>query len=255
MAWKDVDKLVKLINYDLTNTAKLMRVKSSDQAVKRTKKKQDPTKVEGKLRPLTQKEQDVIDKFIAQSGITVRLIFTVARCTGARLQTICTLRGSTIKNAVYNAEEDHYLIHVGGTSLSLVDTKGKKEETLILSPELHNLLMRYWSGNIATSRRIQSAYGNTLDNYLFLHKNSAPYYSSRQEINDARDPNYHRGVTPVAATKDEKRKIDGRKGQGIKTYLDFKRYKGDGYTAHTQLKIETRLLQKVPDDVMNYNYE
>jgi hypothetical protein len=318
LAWKDITKLVKIIGYDLANQSKLLAVKSTDQAVRREKKKQDHNRVEGGLRPLTKDEQEVIDKYLAKAPITTRLMFTVARLTGARLQTVCTLRGSSLKEAVYQPEENNYLLHVGGSRLGLCNTKGNKEEILVFSAELHDLLTRYWNGNLATSRRILSPYGNTLDNYLFLNQNNTSFYASHQEKDDCRDPKYHSGVSPTSAMKSS---VDTRKGQAIQTfikstllpriqmsepgfenfefrfhdlratfgmntlkflideegmtgsealekvcelmnhsnlgvtttYLDFRNHKGKKHTAENQLLVETRLLQNVPDDVLNYD--
>ncbi len=318
LGWEKIRKLVKVIGYDLTTSSKTLIVESTDQAVRRPKSVQDPNKVEGKLTPLTADQQDVIDTHIANSPITMQLIFATARLTGARLQTVCTLRGSTLREAVYSPENDHYLVHVGGSKMSLCNTKGDKEETLVFPKVLHEKLTTYWNGNVATSRRIESMYGNTLENYLFLTQNGTSYYASKKEMDDLRDPRYHNGVEPTAAMK---KSIDRRKGQTVEdalrnlikriqrlepgyedfkfkfhdlratfgmntlkhlidnegmkasdalekvcelmnhsnirvttTYLDFRNYKGKTHGVKAQKAIESRLLSKVTDEALNYDY-
>lgn len=140
----------------------------------------------GKLRPLTEEEQQIVFKALKENGNrTLQLIFWVAIFTGARKQTICTLRIKDLKNLMGKRlnEQNEVLIKVGeGTDIDVkLQNKYGKNYRLHMPHELAQILIEYTNSPQAIERRKKSFYGDNDDNYLFLNKNGSPYYTSTKE--------------------------------------------------------------------------
>lgn len=132
----------------------------------------------GELSPLTVEEQAIILKALKKSSREYQLMFYLALFTGARLQTICTLR---IK-CLFNREPDsHGFIRLPVGAGTGVDTKFQKPMTLLIPNWLAQDLKIYINSEQACQRRQKSNYGDSDENYVFLTKLGTPFYTSKVE--------------------------------------------------------------------------
>ena len=116
----------------------------------------------GLLTPLTPKEQEILWQEVVKLDRCYQLMFRVATETGARLQTVCTLRWSSLLDA--QSVHGTYYIEIGKNSL--VDSKFEKSYELQMSSELRQDLLTYIESPLAKERRQRSFYGDTGNNYL-----------------------------------------------------------------------------------------
>ncbi|MDD0998447.1 site-specific integrase [Pseudomonas sp. TNT2022 ID1044] len=137
----------------------------------------------GSLRPLTVNEQECILKALLSSSREYQLMFYFSLFTGARIQTVGTLR---IKHLHGKLDGNGYLrLPIGnGTS---IDTKRGRQMMLLVPGWLVRDMLIYTRSPEAIKRRTRSFYSDTEDNYLFLSKNGVPYYTSKKELLDRRD--------------------------------------------------------------------
>lgn len=131
----------------------------------------------GLLTPLLPYEQKILWEEVAKLERGQQLMFRIAAETGARLQTVCTLRWSSLLDAVM--VKDTYFIEIGKNSA--VDSKFEKSYELQMSAQLREALLIYVESPSARERRRKSFYGDCGDNYVFLTSHGAPYLTSRQE--------------------------------------------------------------------------
>ena len=132
----------------------------------------------GELSPLSVEEQAIILKALKKSSREYQLMFYLALFTGARLQTICTLR---IK-CLFNREPDsHGFIRLPVGAGTGVDTKFQKPMTLLIPNWLAQDLKIYINSEQACQRRQKSNYGDSDENYVFLTKLGTPFYTSKVE--------------------------------------------------------------------------
>lgn len=139
----------------------------------------------GVLTPLLPHELKVLWEEVKKLERGQQLMFRVAAETGARLQTVCTLRWASLLDAVL--VKDTYFIEIGKNSL--VDSKFEKSYELQMSAELREALLIYVESPSAKERRLKSFYGDCQNNYVFLTSHGAPYLTSRQEKIDRRGDN------------------------------------------------------------------
>jgi len=130
------------------------------------------------LRPLTTDEQAIVLKTLHHSSREYQLIFYLALFTGARIQTIGTLRIRDFEGRL-DSDGNLRLAIVSGT---LIDTKKNKKMTLLVPGWLVKDIIIYSRCPEAIKRRLRSYYGDSKDNYVFLSKSGIPYYTSRREI-------------------------------------------------------------------------
>lgn len=174
----------------LTNSegfAKTLALTTTDLAVSVAPMTLRPGQVKdgGVLTPLLPEEQKIMWEEVAKLERGQQLMFRVAAETGARLQTICTLRWSSLLDAVL--VKNVYFIEIGKNSL--VDSKFEKSYELQMSTELREALLTYVESPLAQERRQKSFYGDCENNYVFLTSHGAPYATSRQEKADRRGDN------------------------------------------------------------------
>ncbi|MDP6000436.1 site-specific integrase [Acinetobacter bereziniae] len=141
----------------------------------------------GRLHPLSMIEQQIFLKYLEQYGSRdFQLICYMALYTGARLQSICTLRAFHIKELLTkqmpNSVDDTYSIRIGGKSI--IDTKGGYEHNLKVPAWLIQDIDQYLSSESWKQRASQSLYKVEDENYVFLTKHGNPYYTSIKEIED-----------------------------------------------------------------------
>lgn len=175
-----------------------MKIKSHSLAILTPKKQKQSEYINdcGDLRPLAVSEQQSVLKALQASSREYQLMFYFALFTGARVQTIGTLR---IKHLQGQLDGDGYLrLPIGhGTQ---IDTKRGKPMTLLVPGWLVQDMLIYTRSPEAIKRRERSFYGDNEDNYVFLSKNGVPYYTSKKEIYDRRNASVscHAGMTDQA---------------------------------------------------------
>lgn len=141
----------------------------------------------GRLHPLTAKEKEIFLKYLEiYAPRDFQLICYMALYTGARIQTICTIRLIHITKLLskrnINTIDNTYTMNVGGKSL--IDTKGNYEQNLKIPVWLVDEIYSYLNSESWKNRNAKSFYKNKEDNYIFLTKYGNPYYTSLKEIED-----------------------------------------------------------------------
>lgn len=141
----------------------------------------------GRLHPLSTIEKDIFLKYLEQhASRDLQLICYIALYTGARLQTICTIRAFHINELIakqkVNTVDGTYTIKVGGKSI--IDTKGGYEHNLKIPAWLIEDINRYLCSESWQKRAFQSFYKIKDENYVFLTKCGNPFYTSLKEIED-----------------------------------------------------------------------
>ena len=130
----------------------------------------------GKLRPLTKDEQQALVESLKRIANTeMTLAFKFALTTGARLQTVFTLRR---KHFMENPRE-------GATSLrlkigrgTLISTKFGRQMVLLIPVWLYHRFQIYMQSPRCLSRvsRSNHVYPDEVEQYLFLTRTGQPYY-------------------------------------------------------------------------------
>lgn len=135
---------------------------------------------EGRLKPLTSNEQyALIDALNELENPEMLLGFYVALLTGARMQTVFTLRLRQFENKTLS-ENGEVKVRVGpGT---LCDTKGNRVYYLYFPEWLFEQIKVYMQSVRAKHRREKaSQFKNERDQYVFLTKLGRPYYLSKSD--------------------------------------------------------------------------
>lgn len=145
----------------------------------------------GQLHPLNEQEQDLVKDYLKNSASTeFNLMCLVALYTGARIQTVCTLRVANLlelENTKINEFDDTYSLRIGyGTP---IDSKNGTRMALKIPVWLLNDLIQYSNSKDWKKRAKSSYYGDSNQNYLFLTKYGTSYYTSLLEIEDRRKSN------------------------------------------------------------------
>lgn len=174
-----------------------VEVLSNDLAIRSTKHHLSSDEIldGGVLRPLNLNEQSLVEIYLKDTASReFQLMCYLALYTGARLQTVSTLRVFNIKglkdkvpDAFYNA----YSLAVG--SGSVVDTKNGTRMDLKIPDWLVNELISYIDSQQWKKRAKSSYYGVSDQNYIFLTSRGEAYYTSLKEIEDRRNSKSLRG--------------------------------------------------------------
>ncbi|MEC8567015.1 MAG: site-specific integrase, partial [Pseudomonadota bacterium] len=157
-----------------------MAIKSHDLAIHVPVKAHNSEAIKdgGELSPLSVESQTVILKALKKSSREYQLMFYLALFTGARLQTICTLR---IK-CLFNREPDnHGFIRLPVGAGTGIDSKFQKPMTLLIPHWLVQDLKIYINSEQSRQRRQKSNYADSDENYVFLTKLGTPFYTSKAE--------------------------------------------------------------------------
>lgn len=143
----------------------------------------------GRLRPLVEKEQNwIIDATEAKGNTECYLIQLFILVTGARIQTVCTLRlrHFTTPNPSYSksltGDGEVFKLKAGpGTS---IDTKNNKNGVLQIPRPIYELLHTYALSERMKMRwrRFMTRHGEHPDPYLFLTQQGNPYYSAKADV-------------------------------------------------------------------------
>lgn len=135
----------------------------------------------GKLRPLPKSEQIALtDALKSIENTEMSLAFLFALATGARLQTVFTLRRSNFIDEYHNDTLSHRLKIGSGTN---IDTKNGKQMVLLVPLFVYRRIQLYMSSERCLSRLKKSkhVYPNESDQYLFLTKTGQPYYMAESD--------------------------------------------------------------------------
>ncbi|WP_052266608.1 site-specific integrase [Pseudomonas fluorescens] len=133
----------------------------------------------GKLIPLSKDQQQALFEALVETGHPeMLLIFTIALVTGMRIQTILTLRTSSIVTGVRDSFD---LIPVRAGRGSLVDAKRDKSQASLMPSWLHYKLNTYLH-----SKRYKDRAGLALEQdigaqYIFLSNSGKPYYVGKSD--------------------------------------------------------------------------
>ncbi|MFW2121610.1 tyrosine-type recombinase/integrase [Acinetobacter ursingii] len=178
MPFQDVYKYIAVDNE--FGARRKMAIKSHDLAIHVPAKAHNSEIIVdgGELSPLTVEEQAIILKALQKSSREYQLMFYLALFTGARLQTICTLR---IKCLLNRDSDSHGFIRLPVGAGTGVDTKFQKPMTLLIPNWLAQDLKIYINSEQARQRRNKSNYGDSNKNYVFLTKLGTPFYTSKAE--------------------------------------------------------------------------
>ncbi len=133
----------------------------------------------GRLRPLPQEEQEWLLNSLAAAGNTeMTLIHLMGLVTGARMQTVCTMKVYHVETDAPDDQNYDLRLPIGpGTG---VDTKGDKRMVLHIPGWFYRVLQTYARSKRARRRRQKSGL-DTSDNYLFLTQHGTPYYADKQD--------------------------------------------------------------------------
>ena len=175
--WQDKEMFITFLDYKGFSQSKPVR--STDLAVPIPKQCDDYGEFiqdGGKLRPLSKKEQLALVKSLKTIGNPeMTLAFLIALTTGARIQTVFTLRLKHILIKISDGQ-NNLPVYVGmGTA---VDTKYQKKTTIFIPLWLHEQLKIYVNSQRAQRRRelTKHQFNSEQEQYAFLTRNGTPYY-------------------------------------------------------------------------------
>lgn len=140
----------------------------------------------GKLMPLSRDMQQALVAALKELGNPeYELMHYVSLMTGARVQTVLTLRWGLFARPPGEINSWPFKIQCGpGTG---IDTKGNKADVwLSVGRYLYERLHTYATSERAKKRRERSKFKHAPHNYLFLGQQGGPYYLSKDDINEAR---------------------------------------------------------------------
>jgi hypothetical protein len=145
----------------------------------------------GKLRPLTWDDQLLLIKNIMKwTNPEMALIHLIAIFTGARIQTILTLKRSNFRAPLAELNTEWRLKVGPGTG---IDTKGDKALFLYFPAWLRERICTYVASPRA-AKRYDAANKGEHEDYLFLTKYGRPYYDpkySTQKFSSSKTTRYN----------------------------------------------------------------
>ncbi|WP_444997900.1 hypothetical protein [Aliikangiella sp. IMCC44359] len=178
--WRAEDKYIDI--KDRHGFSKLKQVKSTNLSIS-TQRLTDPEEVticdNGRLKPLTMDEQIELTKVLFKlDNIEMTLIHLFALFTGARIQTVLTIKVKHFRVKLPSDIQEIRLPCGPGTG---IDTKHAKKLTLFIPSWFYNQLSIYSKSDRALKRRLKSKKGDTSENYLFLSNRGSPFYEDSMD--------------------------------------------------------------------------
>lgn len=153
-----------------------------------------------KLKPLNVNEQKLlIDVLNDLNNIEMKLIFLLALFTGARMQSILTLRLSNFDKVVSEDEFSEVRLAIGGDSL--VETKYNKKLVIYMPTWLYRKIKIYINSPRAIQRQKKKS-GILPEQYAFLTNRGDPYYAARNSATTTKKSGL-RGETVRQFIKDQ----------------------------------------------------
>lgn len=180
--WKDKDRVIRFC--DGFGFRGHKTVPSTDVSV-RVPQQHDPfdglIDDGGKLRPMSELEQEWLINALGEIGNTeMTLIHLVSLLTGARIQTVLTMK---VQHALLPPEAlstNELRLPVGaGTG---IDTKNDNRMVLHIPVWLYERLQTYVTSERSQLRRKKSAGGDLSEQHLFLTNRGAPLYESKASL-------------------------------------------------------------------------
>lgn len=136
----------------------------------------------GRLHPLLQEQQKILMHALKEVGnMEMTLGFLIALTTGARMQTVYTLKRKHF-NKTPSKEEQDIRIKVGyGTDC---DTKFQKQHTLIMPRWVYDKVRIYLNSPRALKRleKAKHIFETQEVQYAFLNRTGVPYYTSSDDL-------------------------------------------------------------------------
>jgi hypothetical protein len=141
----------------------------------------------GRLLPLSACEQKALVRALKQLGNRdYELMHYVALLTGARIQTVLTLRWRDFITPPSQVNQWPFKLRCG--SGSGIDTKGDVSDVhLAVQRELYEWLHIYAMSDRSRARREKSKFKQDPTNYLFLSNRGSSHYESRDDRHALRD--------------------------------------------------------------------
>ncbi len=173
-----------------------------------------------RLFPLIPQQEYLLRKALSeQPNRGYELMCRIALDTGARLQTVCTLRIHQLYNLTYDRQG---YAHIGyGGKGYIADGKYGKSGTLFMTKNLVNNLLTYANSDLMINRRKKSRAGYVdedgeiiTNNYLFLDRSGSPYYLSVADDNDQRNEFVDRRTDRVSASA-----VKNKKGRDVEQFI------------------------------------
>ncbi len=177
--WVESDRFIEF--RDQKGFGRVIEVKTTDLAIS-GRRAEDPwddhIQDGGRLRPLSSSEQSVLLKSLAALGNTeMTLVHLFALLTGARIQTVLTVRAKHLMRKPDGFHGDDIRLACGpGTG---IDTKGGVKGVLHLPRGFYERLYVYVHSDRARKRRQLADGGDHPDQPLFLSHRGAPLYEDR----------------------------------------------------------------------------
>jgi len=190
--WKETEHYVQF--RDSLGTPRSKRIMVTDLSLK-SPRQQDPYAGTiddgGKLRPLPEQEQEWLLDALNQIGNPeMVLIHILSLLTGARIQTVLTLRTKHVLHDTSNSESPEMRLAVGpGTG---IDTKKNKRLVIHIPLWFYETLFTYALSDRARKRRNRAKGGDTPEQYLFLSQRGMPLYQSKEEAGIFDSTNHRR---------------------------------------------------------------
>lgn len=186
LPWKEKDQYIEITNS--LGFRKSKKVFSTDLNINlKTQKDPYTENIEdgGKLRPLNLEEQKLLIGALDKLGnIEMKLIHLFSLLTGARIQTVLTLKLKHVNRKTEHDSSNEIRLPIGpGTG---IDTKNDKQMVLHIPTWFYEQLQTYAHSERATKRRLKAIGGDNENQYLFLSVRSVPLYedkSSQQTYN------------------------------------------------------------------------
>ncbi|VVM75905.1 hypothetical protein PS673_02020 [Pseudomonas fluorescens] len=133
----------------------------------------------GKLYPISRENQKILLDVLAElKNVEMLLMHIVSLTTGFRIQSVLTLRHSSILCGVGSDDDPNkyalYPIDIGeGT---LVEAKNSKEQVVLMPAWVHRVLHVYISSQRHKTRSALSPITDDASQYVFLTRTGRPYY-------------------------------------------------------------------------------
>lgn len=180
--WTESDRLIEIRNqYGMPYNKRVKTTDISIKVIKSNNPYSDVIDDGGQLRPLSIKEQEwVLETLISLGNTEMTLIHLCSLLTGARLQTILTIRLQHVLEEIDNPNLFEVRIPAGpGTG---IDTKNDKKIVLHFPLWFYQKLHTYALSQRAQKRRQKAVNGDTENQYLFLSNRGTPFYQSKEDL-------------------------------------------------------------------------
>lgn len=180
--WKESDHYIDIKNqYGFSFTKQIKSTDVSIRVAKSLNPYTDAINDGGQLRPLTKDEQIFLLNALKElNNIEMLLIHLLALVSGARIQTILTMRLHHVLTDMATSELKEIKIPAGPTTG--IDTKNDKKIVLHIPLWAYQKLHMYALSENAKKRRSKSLLSNSGDQYLFLSNRGKPYYQSKSDL-------------------------------------------------------------------------